>query len=143
MGDSRARPHWCLVLSCAALIAGCAAVDGVDGTSGTIPQQLEERQIIVTLASAPSDIREAMRGTLARSHGLREVGTFPLLSIGVQCVVFQVPDDRSMEEVIARLQRDPLVESVQTNKLFGGLAPAHDDPYASLQYGTHALPAAL
>jgi hypothetical protein len=32
-----------------------------------------------------------MRETLARSHGLREAGVFPLLSIGVQCVVFEVP----------------------------------------------------
>jgi subtilisin family serine protease len=143
MGGLRARPHWCLVLSCAALIAGCAVVDGVGGTSGPIPQQLQDRQIIVTLASAPSDIREAMRGTLARSHGLREVGTFPLLSIGVQCVVFQIPDGRSIGDVIARLQRDPLVESVQANQVFGGLTRDHNDPYAPLQYGPREIRADL
>jgi subtilisin family serine protease len=108
-----------------------------------VPQQLQNRQIIVTLASAPSELAEGTRETLARSHGLREVGTCPLLSIGVQCVVFEVPGDRSIEDVIARLRRDPLVESVQANQVFGGLAVAHNDPYASLQYGAHAIRADL
>ena len=143
MGGLQGRPHGGIVLCCAVLLAGCAALEGPGGTSGAVPQQLEDRQIIVTLASAPSEIQDAMRGTLAHSHGLSEVGAFPLRSIGVQCVVFQVPEGRSVEDVIARLQRDPLVESVQANQFFGGLARAHNDPYASLQYGAHAIRADL
>src|SRR5262249_17905847 len=34
-------------------------------------------------------------------------------------------------------------ESVQVNQTFGGLAETHDDPYASLQYGAHAIRADL
>jgi subtilisin family serine protease len=143
MGGLRGRPHGWIVLCCAALLAGCAALEGAGGRSGAVPQQLEDRQVIVTLASAPSELQGAMRGTLAHSHGLREVGAFPLRSIGVQCVVFQVPEGRAIEDVIARLRRDPLVESVQANQVFGGLARAHNDPYASLQYGAHAIRADL
>jgi len=142
-GPRAPRPRWWILLPCAALLASCAAFQTAPSTSDAIPEQLHDRQLIVTLASAPSELWESMRGTLARSHGLREIGAFPLLSIGVQCVVFQVPDDRSIEEVIARLQRDPFVASVQANQLFGGLARLHDDPYASLQYGAHAIRADL
>ena len=143
MGGIRGRPHWWLLLSSAVLLAGCAARDGADATSREVPLQLQDRQIIVTLASAPSELQDAMRGTLARSHGLREVGAFPLVSVGVQCVVFQVPDGRSIDDVIVRLRRDSLVESAQANQVFGGLALAHTDPYASLQYGAHAIRADL
>jgi subtilisin family serine protease len=143
IGARARKPRRWIALSCAVLLAGCATLDGAGATSGALPQQLKDRQIIVTLASAPSELAEGMRETLARSHGLRDVGAFPLLSIGVQCVVFEVPDDRSIEDVIARLRRDPLVESVQANQVFGGLALAHNDPYASLQYGAHAIRADL
>jgi len=141
-GPRAPRPWWWIVLSCVALLAGCAAFDRGRSPSDAVPEQLQDRQLIVTLASAPSELWEPMRATLARSYGLREIGAFPLLSIGVQCVVFQVPDDRSIEDVLARLQRDPYVASVQVNQVFGGLAP-HGDPYASLQYGAHMIRAGL
>jgi hypothetical protein len=122
MGGARARkPRGWIALSCAVLRAGCAILEGAGATSGAVPQQLKDRQIIVTLASAPSELAGGMRETLARSHGLREAGVFPLLSIGVQCVVFEVPGDRSIEDVIARLRRDPLVgsRSGQSVRLLG------------------------
>jgi len=136
-----------ITLSFAALLSGCAGFEGAGEPSSATPQQLRDRQIIVTLTSAPAELWDGMQGILARSYGLREVGAFPLRSIGVQCVVFEVPGDRSVEDVIARLRRDPLVESVQANQVFGGavtgLPVAHNDPYASLQYGVHAIRADL
>src|SRR5215467_6479344 len=59
------------------------------------------------------------------------------------CVVFEMPDGRSIEDVIDRLRRDRLVESVQANQPFGALASPHTDPYGSLQYGAHAIRADL
>ena len=144
LGSVRARPHWWMVLCfLAVLLPGCAALEGAGATSGAVPQQLQDRQVIVTLASAPSEVQASMRRTLALGHGLRDAGAFPLLSIGVQCVVFQIPDGRSIEDVVDRLRRDPLVESVQANQVFEGLAFPHTDPYASLQYGAHAIHADL
>src|SRR5262249_14149181 len=119
------------------------ASEGAATPSRRTPQQLQDRQIIVTLTSAPAELWDGMRGTLAHAYGLRDVGAFPLVSIGVQCAVFQVPDNRSIDEVIARLRRDPLVESVQVNQVFGGLAVGHNDPYGSLQYGVREIRADL
>jgi len=139
MRSVRVRPRWWIVLSCILTLPGCAALEGFGTSSGAVPQQLQDRQVIVTLASAPSEVQAGMRKTLALSHGLRDVGAFPLRSIGVECVVFEVPDGRSIENVIDRLRRDRLVESVQANQPFGALASPHTDPYASLQYGAHAI----
>lgn len=143
MTCARARLRCGIVLCCALFLAGCASVEGVRAISSPVPQQLQDRQVIVTLVSAPSELWDGMARTLAQSHGLREAGAFPLRSIGVQCVVLEVPDGRSMEDVIARLRRDPFVESVQANQVFEQLALAHNDPYASLQYGAHAVRADL
>src|SRR5262245_66184929 len=117
-GPRAPRPRWWILLPCAALLASCAAFQTAPSTSDAIPEQLHDRQLIVTLASAPSELWESMRGTLARSHGLREIGAFPLLSFGVQCVVFQLPVDRLIEVVIVRLKRVLMLCTVQVILLF-------------------------
>src|SRR5215468_10590755 len=132
--------------SCAlALLAltGCAALADTAGPEGggeiAIPAQLQSRQVIVTLAPAPQQRWASMRGALARAYGLREVGAFPLESLGVQCVVYQVPSDRPIDAVLAQLASDPLVESAQPNQEFRGLGVTHDDPYGAMQYAPRAL----
>src|SRR5262252_1789915 len=92
-------------LVCVALVlGGCAALEPVAPleTPEPIPRQLQDRQVIVTLAPASPAEWARMRGVLARVHGLREVGAFPLDSLGVQCVVFEIPLDRSIPDVLAR-----------------------------------------
>ena len=71
------------------------------------------------------------------------MGAFPLLSLGVQCLVFQIPEGRAVDEVMARLAADPRVALVQPNQVFQGLHAAHNDPYATLQYGARAIRADL
>ena len=71
------------------------------------------------------------------------MGAFPLQSLRVQCLVFQIAQDQSLEESIRQLAADPLVESVQENQSFNSLASAHDDPYARIQQGANAVHAAL
>jgi subtilisin family serine protease len=136
--------RWIVV--CAAWwLVGCAGHQPAAEPEGAdlIPRQLQARQVIVTLASTSPDRWDGMREALARDHGLQPVGAFPLSSIGVQCAVFQIPEDRSIDDVIARLRADPLVESVQANQVFEGLGTAHDDPYASMQYGARVIHADL
>jgi len=143
MRNLTTRWHWLLGLALA--MAGCATLES--GASNEreppVPAQLQERQVIVTLAPASPERWATVRGALAQAHGLRDVGAFPLASLGVQCVVFQVPPDRSVDEVVKSLAADPLVESVQPNQVFLGLGATHDDPYASLQYGIRAIHADL
>jgi subtilisin family serine protease len=134
-------------LACAGLIlASCAGAPRAPVTEGpeiAVPRQLQDRQLIVTLAPAPPDRWAAIREALARTYNLRETGAFPLSSLGIMCIVFQVPDDRPIADVIAGLSADPQVESVQVNQLFQSLQSVHADPYADLQYGAHSIRADL
>jgi subtilisin family serine protease len=123
------------------MLTACASLEAP--RDGGIPRQLQSRQVIVTLAAAAPERWAEIRESLAFTYGVLDVGAFPLSSLGVQCVVFQIPERRSVDQVIERLAADPLVESVQPNQVFEGLGEIHDDPYAGLQYGAHAIRADL
>ena len=130
-------------LGCVALLlAGCAGTpvaNVAEAPEPAMPRQLQSRQVIVTLAPAPPERWAAIRETLSRTHGLRETGAFPLSSLGVLCIVFQVPGERPLSEVIAQLRADSSVESVQVNQVFQSLQMAHGDSYADLQYGLRSI----
>ena len=125
------------------LAPGCAttspdtAARPTDGDA--LPKQLEERVVVVTLAPTSSDSPDRIPVELAGAHGLRHVGAFPLTSIGVNCLVFEVPANRDMDEVLRRLAADSRVESAQPNQVFRNLAAGTPDPYASFQYGAHVI----
>ena len=121
------------------VLAGCAATDRRASPSADIPKQLRDGQIIVTLRDATPEEWASTAKILSDEYRLREVGNFPLSSIRVQCIVYQIPDDRSLESVVDQLRRDPRVESVQTNQVFAGVLGGHSDPYAALQYGATAI----
>lgn len=108
-----------------------------------VPKQLLNRQVIVTLAPASAEQWAHMATDLAQTYGLPKVGAFPLTSIGVQCIVFQLPADRSMRKVLTALAADPRVESVQPNRFFTSQSVGYNDPYARLQYGVKAVRADL
>jgi|GEM_PF-5939095 len=99
---------WRLISVAAVLAAlhGCAsAPDPLDPSTAAVidepgvPKQLQARQIIVAL---PDRLR-AQWPTIARElqaqYRLRPVGEFPLASIKVHCLVFQVPTDQPLETV--------------------------------------------
>jgi subtilisin family serine protease len=108
-----------------------------------VPKQLQSRQVIVLLAPTTPERRGSLDQPLAQAYDLSQVGAFPLLSLGVQCLVFQIPEGRAVDEVMARLAADPRVALVQPNQVFQGLHAAHNDPYATLQYGARAIRADL
>jgi hypothetical protein len=116
---------------------GCSGLSlpaGVGEETPAFPRQLQARQLIVTLAPATPEIWAGLAQDLSAEYGLVQVGAFPLTSLGVQCVVFQVTD-RPLDEVLAQLTVDPRVESAQLNQVFQGLQMGAGDPYASFQYG--------
>ena len=104
-----------------------------------LPRQLQTRQLIVTLAPATPEVWVTLSKELSGEYGLEQVGAFPLTSLGVQCVVFQVRENRPLDDVLTQLTVDPRVESVQQNQVFQGLGALAGDPYATLQYGPHAV----
>ena len=125
----------------ALLTAGCSSLALKEGgeEAQALPRQLQARQLIVTLAPATPEVWATLAKELSGEYGLDQVGAFPLTSLGVQCVVFQVGENRPLDNVLAQLTADPRVESVQQNQFFQGLGALAGDPYASLQYGPHAI----
>jgi subtilisin family serine protease len=105
------------------------------GEATHTPKQLQPRQIIVALAADARDRLAAVKQALAAEYGLVEMGSFPLGSIGVECVVFQVAPDRSVAALLARLAGDPRVALAQQNQVFRGLAKPRAEPGAPLAYG--------
>ena len=133
----------CAMAALAVLAPGCATTSPGTGARPTegdaLPQQLVERVVVVTLAPASSDSSDRIPVELAGAHGLRHIGAFPLTSIGVHCLVFEVPANRAMDEVLRSLAADRRVESAQPNQVFRNLAAGTPDPYASFQYGARVI----
>jgi subtilisin family serine protease len=131
-----------LLAGLALLTSACSGFPlqrGADEDAEALPRQLQARQVIVTLAPAAPEVWATLAKELSGEYGLDEVGAFPLTSLGVQCVVFQVSENRPLDDVLAELTADPRVESVQQNQFFQGLGALAGDPYGSLQYGARAV----
>jgi subtilisin family serine protease len=131
-----------LLAGLALLTTGCSGLalqKGAGEEAEVLPRQLQARQLIVTLAPATPEVWATVAKELSGEYGLDQVGAFPLTSLGVECVVFQVSENRPVDDVLARLTADSRVESVQQNQFFQGLGALAGDPYASLQYGPRAV----
>ncbi|AMK79399.1 MULTISPECIES: S8 family peptidase [Methylomonas] len=82
---------------------------------------------------------------LAERHHLQFVAQWPVTTLGVSCVVYEVPDSLPVQQAIAELQQDSDVSSVQQMHGFQVLgkqaAPTqtYSDPYLHLQTGFNAL----
>ncbi len=90
----------------------------------------------------PADIARAM-DSLASENGLRRVDEWPMLSLGVHCLVFAAPQSADVDAIVARLAADPRVESAQRMNRFE-LQTAHEaagenDPYRKMQRSLDAL----
>lgn len=131
---------WLLLVLC-----GCAPTLPPVSPSNRadIPKQLQVRQVIVTLASPLPEEWGRLAAELKQHYDLPQVGAFPLPSLGLQCVVFQIPVERALDEIVGRLAADPRVESVQRNQTFYGLATSYNDPYLTMQHGVHTIRADL
>jgi Subtilase family len=126
----------CLVLGCA---SAPRPVTQPTADGSGVPRQLQGRQVIITLAPESPERWAEITDAIAQTYHLPQVGAFPLTSLGVQCVVFQIPENQGDEDTMARLAADPRVESVQPNYVFQGLVGQHNDPYATLQHGARTI----
>jgi len=68
---------------------------------------------------------------IARDYGLATLLQWPIRALSVHCVVYRVDDTRSVASVIAQLQGDSRVKSVQPMNRFHTLG--NEDPYRPLQ----------
>ncbi len=159
----RAATSLLLVLA----LAGCAAAppqgSGAFNSAATIHAPAE-RQIVITVRNSPPRTAQhagsyakgydtagryqaspaALRdvSALERRYGLRELAAWPIEVLGVHCIVFEVQGDRPLPQVLAQVQQDARVESVQPLQTFraqSGTSSTYDDPYVGLQDGIAAM----
>ncbi len=91
---------------------------------------------------------------LEREFGLREVSAWPIATLHVHCIMFQLPDAMARAAMISLLATDRRVESVQPLNVFttestpeslraaADVAPVmvpYNDPYAKLQVSLREL----
>ena len=135
---------WCIALACVTgIILGCvggpqpkpASTETKPGraTPSMVPQ------VIVTLPAASQERWNLLASELAETYRLKQTGAFPLDSLGVQCIVYKVPEGESPQGMVDTLTADPRVESAQLNQRFQGLMAIYNDRYAKLQYGARAI----
>lgn len=99
------------------------------------PKQFKSRQILVTLAQKDKVRWKILELHLLRDYPLQKTGAFPLESLNIQCLIFQIPENVDADELIAKLERDERVETVQANKTFHSLSRKYSDQYAAQQVG--------
>ena len=147
------------------IAAGCAVEPARQGVDSKDAVSISERQIVLTV---PQSHREKFRvkgapgrpyirrgsyhsspeteralNQIADSYALRRIDGWYIASLGVYCEVFEVPDDRSIDETLVRLKSDPRVESAQRMNMFSVLGHRsnlnHDDPYIGMQSAVKIL----
>lgn len=116
---------------------------------------------------AASDQARATGAALGRDYDLHKLRDWPIVPLGVQCLVFELPPQADRTELLRRLSADRRVRLAQPLQLFdalgsrpditpvsgatpatfgsssGGLPPgAYNDPYVGLQHGFAAIDAA-
>ena len=123
-------------------VAGCAASTPTpEVPPPATGEAATTRQVMVMLAPAPPAIWSQRTGELADAYRLRTVSAWTLATLGEQCVVFEIPRNRSIEDILRRLSSDPRVESAQAIATFETLASpeSYNDPYAKLQHSVQTL----
>src|SRR3981189_1459848 len=129
---ARAGALAALVLS-ALLLSGLA---GAPATADTAASKLDTGHQFVVVTFANDPYRPAARAgstgrryagssyglaqgarsnaqRVASTYSLRQVASWPIKELGVHCVVYEIPDARSIPEVLATLIRDPRITLAQ------------------------------
>lgn len=78
----------------------------------------------------------AMARRVAAQYGLKEVTSWPIKTLAVHCVVYEIVDGRSVAAVLAALAKDPRVgiaEPLNEFHTLTGPGPPYNDPLYDLQ----------
>jgi Subtilase family len=171
-------------------LAGCATPARLPGTSlaGGALNERADRLILVTIPNsggpmfsepgstprgydviapyAVSDQARAVTAALERDYGLQAVRAWPIVPLGVQCLVFALPPEADRAALLRRLAADRRVRLTQPMQVFDALgghdsssqlaastlttfgasggslaAFGYNDPYVGLQHGFAAIQA--
>jgi subtilisin family serine protease len=162
---------WLVLVGCAseptaqlesdAVAATAALVDLAALDAGSLDP---ERLVIVTVRNVPgptvpragSTLRDydarstysvspaarASARAIANQHRLREVSSWPILTLGVHCLVFELPAGAARGAMLESLRADGRVESAQPMQTFDTLSrpsTTYNDPYQGLQGNLQTL----
>lgn len=144
---------------------------------GSYGQGLERQLVLVTMESevhrsmvrrlpissrtnSPSQLPLAYAGfldELSDRYDIVRVADWPLVSLGIHCLVFELGGGRDRASTVAELARDERIETAQAMQLFEtrqaqavepsqrlpdvAATPSYDDPYLPLQHGLLSLQA--
>ncbi|MCU7851817.1 MAG: S8 family serine peptidase [Candidatus Thiodiazotropha sp. (ex Monitilora ramsayi)] len=67
-------------------------------------------------------------------YGIKRVADWPLKSIGVRCLVFEVTGARDRDAVLREVEQHARIETVQPMQHFEALGETYNDPYLKLQH---------
>lgn len=155
-----------IALAGSLLLSACAAEPTRLDISSRIPAEERagfDRQIVLTVVDPGAGLRTAagssmspyggqagydgsahaqlVAARIARDYDLRRVAAWPIQSLHLHCIVYEVkaPDERDV--LVGRLRDDPRVESVQPMARFStrGAEEAQGDPLARLQTANAAM----
>jgi subtilisin family serine protease len=124
------------------LALGCAAAPPPTTAAAASPApSWTADQVMVTLPPAPPALWNRTTADLERMYRLRTVFSWTMGSLGEQCIVFEIPKGRSVQDILRRLDADPRVGTVQTVSTFDVLAAddGYNDPYVHLQHSVQTL----
>jgi subtilisin family serine protease len=105
--------------------------------AGSTPREYDSRG-----AYSVSPAARATARAIAAKHKLREVSSWPILTLGVHCLVFEVPEGTSRGALLETLRDDQRVESAQPLQTFDTLSSSrsgYNDPYQRLQANLETL----
>ena len=92
-----------------------------------------------------SNWSERIAHELADRHHLQYVAQWPVTELGVSCVVYEVPGNLPLQQMMTALQKDRDVSSVQQMHSFQLFSDKHSalkpysDPYLQLQTGFQSM----
>jgi Subtilase family len=149
--------RWLMTLLALLALAACVvappappAPRGVDLKMGQDFQRDQRALILVTMTVAEhrrlTEGQDVAASTLPPRYaellqrweqrlGIRRVADWPLSSLGVRCLVFEITGTRSRDDIVRELAATESVETAQALQQFEVLAEAYNDPFVKLQHG--------
>jgi len=87
---------------------------------------------------------ERIARELADRHHIQFIAQWPVTALGVSCVVYDVPKQLQLQQVMTELKKDSqvsLVQQMHSYQTLGNIPPArpYSDPYLHLQSGLQSL----
>ncbi len=112
--------HHLLLLLCG-LISACSTPAqklDIEQSSNIDRNSRSQQQIMVMLPLSDHELMYQKIDLLKQSYGIKMVTSWPLKSIQLYCVVFELNKHQLASNIINNIAREPTIDSVQKMKLF-------------------------